>query len=162
MALIFRPLATLKHKEGWVTRKVHGLIFLSLSRYPQRPLLRTKRTLVRTDAFPRSSEDHNLFKEIRIHAPRHVIINTDGEEEKRNSNGQGLLGHWVTDICYIASNFKPELSSRGVQSVWSCMRHARCIVGKTRDFLDLKISTKLTISLLMTTRICGRRAVLTD
>ena len=137
--------------------------FLSLSRYLQRPLLRTKRRLVRTDAVPRTSEDHNLFKTIRIHAPRHIIINIDGEEEKRNSNGQGSLGHWVTDICYIASNFQPELSSRGVQSVSSCMLHACCIVGTTRDFLDLKISTKLiAISLLMTTRTCGRRAGLTD
>ena len=43
------------------------------------------------------------------------------------------------------------------------MRHACCIVGKIRDFLDLKISTKLiAISLLMTTRTRGRRAGLTD
>ena len=72
-------------------------------------------------------------------------------------------GHWVTDMCYIASNFQPELSSGGVQSVSSCMRHACCTVGKTRDFSDLKISTKLIgISLLMRARTCGRRAGLTD
>ena len=40
--------------------------------------MRRKPTLVQTDAVPRTIKDHRLFQN---HASRHIIINTDGEEE---------------------------------------------------------------------------------
>ena len=39
-----------------------------------------KTTLVLTNAITRTIEDHTLFKKIWIHASRHIIIKTDGEE----------------------------------------------------------------------------------
>jgi len=43
-------------------------------------------------------EDHKLFKKIWIHASRHIMINTEGDEE----TGKSQLGrdHWVTEINY--------------------------------------------------------------
>ena len=37
---------------------------------------------------------------IRIHAPRHIIVNTDKEKrDKKIKNRKGSLGHWVTGTC---------------------------------------------------------------
>ena len=64
----------------------------------QRLLLKRKRTLVQTDAVPRTVEVHKIhvLKTIWIHASRRVIINTDGEEE----TGKSWMGrgHRDTDI----------------------------------------------------------------
>ena len=57
------------------------------------------RTFVRIDAVPRITEDYKLSKKIWIHASRHIIINTDGEEETMKFSPIGR-GHWVTDNCY--------------------------------------------------------------
>ena len=63
-----------------------------------RLLLRRNRTLVRTNAIARITEVHKLFKKICIHSSRHIIINTDAEEEAGKCRmGRG---HWVTDVCY--------------------------------------------------------------
>ena len=62
--------------------------------------MRRKPKLVRTDAVPRTIKDHRLFQN---HASRHIIINTDGEEETGIKSGIGR-GHWVTDICYNHSD----------------------------------------------------------
>ena len=45
--------------------------------------MRRKLTPVWTDAIPssRSTVKNKLVKKILIHASRHIIINTDGEEE---------------------------------------------------------------------------------
>ena len=60
--------------------------------------LRRKWTLVRTGAVQRTIEDHRLFRKICIYTSRHIIINTDGEEE----TGKSRMGRsrWDTDICY--------------------------------------------------------------
>ena len=47
------------------------------------PTTEEKTTLLRTDAVPRTTEDHRLFKKIWIHASRYSIINKYGEEEVR-------------------------------------------------------------------------------
>ena len=59
-----------------------------------------KSTFVRTDAVPRTIKDHRLFQN---HSSRHIIINTDAEEETGIKSGIGR-GHWVTDICYNHSD----------------------------------------------------------
>ena len=59
---------------------------------------------VRTDATPSATEDHILFiyfKSVWIHASRHIIVNTDGDEETGKSRMQ--KGHWLTDVCYNRS-----------------------------------------------------------
>ena len=59
-------------------------------------ILKRKRTLVRTDAVPRTIKDHKVFEKIGIYVSTH--INTDGEEETRKFRmGRGQR---VTDICY--------------------------------------------------------------
>ena len=57
-------------------------------------LLRRKWTLARTDTIPRTTEDHIVFKKVWIHTSRHIMINTDGEEE----TGKSWMGrgHCVT------------------------------------------------------------------
>ena len=102
----------------------------------KRLLLRRKRTPVRTDVLFKTT---NYSKKIWIHAPRHSILDTDGEEETWKSR-MGT-GHWVTDIYTIATNFESKFLSRPVRSVSSVWHHARCIVGKAKVFPDLKINT---------------------
>ena len=69
---------------------------------PTNLLLRLrKRALVRTDTVQCIIEDLKLFKKSLIHSSRHIIINTDGEEEDKKKNVSRMVrGHWVTDICY--------------------------------------------------------------
>ena len=50
-----------------------------------------KTTFVRTEAIPRSIDDHRLFQKIYIHESSRTIINTDGEEETGKS--RILRGH---------------------------------------------------------------------
>ena len=60
-----------------------------------------KRALVRTNTFQCTIEELKLFKKGLIHSSRHIIINTDGEEEDKKKNVSRMVrGHWVTDICY--------------------------------------------------------------
>ena len=60
--------------------------------------MRSKRTLVLIDAVLFTDEDLKLFKKSLIHAARHIIINTDGDEDTETSRmGRGRL---VTDVCY--------------------------------------------------------------
>ena len=49
-----------------------------------------------------------------IHAPKHTIINTDGEEDTEILNGKGSLGQ--RHLFTITVNFESELLSHGVQS----------------------------------------------
>ena len=102
---------------------------------PTNLLLRLrKRALVRTDTVQCIIEDLKLFKKSLIHSSRHIIINTDGEEEDNffYLEWSGVTGSLTSAT--TASNFDPELSSSGVQSVSSFWCHARCIVGKTWVF----------------------------
>ena len=63
-----------------------------------------KGTPVRTDAVPCAIKDFKLFKKILVHAPKHIIINTDSEEETGKSRKGKEL--WVTDISTrIAATF---------------------------------------------------------
>ena len=94
-----------------------------------------KRALVRTNTFQCTIEELKLFKKGLIHSSRHIIINTDGEEEDKKKmylEWSGVTGSLTSAT--TASNFEPELSSSGVQSVSSFWCHARCIVGKTGSF----------------------------
>ena len=53
----------------------------------------------RSDAIPRTIEDHRWVRNIWIHASRHIIANTDSEEGPVQSRvGRG---YWVTGICYF-------------------------------------------------------------
>ena len=62
--------------------------------YSQRLLLRKTGTCVRTSAIPLTIEDHKLVKRIWVHASRHIIIKTDGDDET------GKLGTGkFTDVC---------------------------------------------------------------
>ena len=51
-----------------------------------------------------TTEDHNVFKKFWIHASRHIIINTDGEGDSKDSTGKGLLTYTAT----IATNSEHE------------------------------------------------------
>lgn len=55
-------------------------------------LLKRKRRFVPTDAILRASEVHKLFTKIWIYLSRHIIINTDGEEETGKSRA-GIRAH---------------------------------------------------------------------
>ena len=67
-----------------------------------------------------------------------ITINTDGDEEQWNFEWEGVTRSVTTaTVEWTSINF--ELLSRGAQSVSSFRRHARCIVGKTKDFLDQKL-----------------------
>ena len=66
-------------------------------RYRQRQILRRKRTLLGTDAIPRTTEDRRLFQKILTHSARHTIIKTVGDGETGKS--RMVWGHWVADIC---------------------------------------------------------------
>ena len=70
-------------------------------RYRQMLLSRRKRTLDWEDQrhIPRTIESHTLIKKIWTHAPRRIIVNTDGEEGTEKSRiGRG---QWVTNVsCY--------------------------------------------------------------
>ena len=60
--------------------------------------------------------------------------------DRKISNGKGSLRHWHLLQSQRTLNLKlTRLLSRDMQSVLSVRRHARCIVGKTRDLRDLKI-----------------------
>ena len=65
---------------------------------PTNLLLRLrKRTLVGTDTAPCTIK---LLKKSLIHSSRHIIIDTDDEEEDNKNVSPMVRGHWVTDICY--------------------------------------------------------------
>ena len=70
-------------------------------------LLSRKGTLVQTDSILRPTEDNKSFKKEKkkkfIHASKHLVINTDGEEE----TGKSRMGrsHWD-----IAANVNPKLT----------------------------------------------------
>ena len=61
-------------------------------------IIEEKTILVQTDIIPGTVEDHKLFNNIWIQASRHIIINTDGEEQAGKSCM--IRSHWVTDISY--------------------------------------------------------------
>lgn len=55
----------------------------------------------RSDVIARTTEDDRSVRKIWIHASRHIIANTDGEEGTVQSRvGRG---YWVTGICYFGS-----------------------------------------------------------
>ena len=56
-----------------------------------------------------TNEDHTLFQKVWIHASRHIIINTNSEEE----TGRSRMGssHWVTNIGYSPVSFHLSLHS---------------------------------------------------
>ena len=106
---------------------------------------------------PCSVEDHKLIKRNYIRASRRIIINTDSEEGTGKSRiGKGWLGHrhllvlkWTFDSLKLARPL-----SYGVQLASSFRHHARCIVGETMEFPNLKITINKFWSLL-TTRACS-------
>ena len=60
---------------------------------------------------PRTTEDRKLFEKIWIHASRHIIINTDVEEETGKSRmGRG---HRAINICCNRNEFEPK-TGKGV------------------------------------------------
>ena len=86
-----------------------------------------------------------------IHASKHPVINTDGEEE----TGKSRMGRGYWDI---AGNLNPKLTRllwRGVQSRSRFRRYSPCIIGNSRDFPDRKTKTSqhLFLRLLLTTRM---------
>ena len=58
---------------------------------------KTNTCSIRTNFIPLTIEYHQLFKKMRIHASRHIVINTDGEEGTGKSGKGG--SNWVTDVC---------------------------------------------------------------
>ena len=117
-----------------------------------------KKTLVRTEAIPHIIEDHKLFKKIRIQASRHIIINTEGEDE--TGKPRTVTGHWATITGYLQFNFELKTDkavSRGVQSVLNFRRHALCFVAyETWDFPDLNINTSKRLFLRLKLTACSR------
>ena len=112
--------------------------------HPERLLLRRK-TLVQTSAIPHTSEDHKLFKQIRF---MHQDTSQSTQTTQRGTDIFWMgRDHWVTDICHNQRtltlwNWKGccHVVSDGAQSVSSFQCHLYCIVGKTKDFPDLKIN----------------------
>ena len=56
-----------------------------------------------------TNEDHTLFQKVWMHASRHIILNTDSEEE----TGRSRMGssQWVTNIGYNLVSFHLSLHS---------------------------------------------------
>ena len=68
--------------------------------------MRRKRTRVRTDATPRSIEDHKLFKKIWIHASKCCNQRRRRKGDRKIANGKRSLKYATT-----ATNFESALSS---------------------------------------------------
>ena len=119
---------------------------------------RTWTLTVRTDTLQSTTEDHKLVKKVWIHASRHIIINTDGEEE--TGKAQMGRGHGSLTSATTVVNFEPEMDtavSHGVESVLSFQHNAHHIVSKTKGFPNLKINTSRQLFWrLLSTRASGK------
>ena len=62
---------------------------------------KTNTSSVRTNFIPLTTEYHQLFKKMQIHASRHIVISTGGEVGTGNSRKGG--SNWVTDVCCYSS-----------------------------------------------------------
>ena len=83
---------------------------------PTEATIERKTTLVRTDAFPWTTEDHKLFRKIWIHASWQIVINTDAVEETEKSRMEKRsLGHWhLLQSQHLPFNFELETDKAAV------------------------------------------------
>ena len=111
-----------------------------------------KKSIVLTNTIPDTLEDHKIFRKIWIQASS-TLYNQHRRwrGDRKILNGKEWLG---LDICYSRSDlwFNFELRTDKAVVAWHqisfkfSMCHVPCIVGKTRDFPDLRINEPVGMS----------------